>query len=64
MDPDAREYYSSEEAAQVVCACAGITNSLIGRVIGNFFIGFNRPPTPGRIFNSEEDAVKWLKTFL
>lgn len=64
MDSDARAYYSGQKVGPAISAVGGITQSKIGKVIGNFFMGFNRPPTPGKIFNSEEDAVEWLKKFL
>ncbi len=32
-------------------------------VIRNFFLGINKPPYPVTLFNSEEKALEWLKTF-
>jgi len=64
MDAEARAYYSGETVGTLIAAVGGITKSRIGKVIGNFFMGFNRPPTPGRLFLNEEDALKWLKKFL
>jgi hypothetical protein len=63
MDPDARDYYISERAGSLLTACGGITKSMIGRVISNFFIGFNKPPTPVKLFNNEEQSIEWLKQF-
>lgn len=63
MDPDARAYYSGSQVGTLLTACAAITSSRIGRVISNFFIGFNKPPTPVKFFNNEEEAVEWLKQF-
>jgi len=64
IDAGARRYYST--ASTLVAAVGGITRSRLGRLIGNFFLGFNRNrlETPGRLFENEEEAVKWLKTFL
>ncbi len=64
MDPDARDYYISERAGSLLAACGGITHSMIGRVISNFFIGFNKPPTPVRLFPTEEQSIEWLKQFI
>lgn len=64
MDPEARAYYTGDRAGALISACGGVTKSRIGKVISNFFIGFNRPPSPVKLFNSEEDAIEWLKQFV
>jgi len=33
-------------------------------VIGNFFIGINKPPLPTRLFDDEPAAVAWLQQFV
>jgi hypothetical protein len=30
------------------------------RIAGNFYIRFNKPPKPTRIFTNPEDAKSWL----
>lgn len=64
MDPDARAYYTGDRAGALISACGGVTKSRIGKVISNFFIGFNRPPSPVKLFTSEEEAIEWLKKFV
>jgi hypothetical protein len=44
-----------------VSAFAIIIQSPLSRVIGNFFMGLNKPRVPARLFKSEKEAVKWLK---
>jgi hypothetical protein len=61
---EARQYYAGPETANVEKAAALLIGSFIGRVIGNFFLGLNKPLTPTRLFTSEEEAVQWLKEFL
>ena len=63
VDPDARALYASDEIAHIISAVAGVTHSKISQVIGNFFIGFNRPTTPNRLFTTEQDAIAWLKDY-
>jgi len=58
----ARDYYSS--ATEVSCAVALLVKSPMARVLGNFFIGFNRSGVPTKLFTSEEEAVKWLGDFI
>lgn len=60
---EARNYFAGPEATQVSLAVALIIGSPISRVIGNFFLGFNRPEVPTRLFTSENEAEGWLNTF-
>ena len=55
-----RRYYASDEAAGAVSAVALIISSPVGRVIGNFFVGLNRPPYPVCMVASEREALAWL----
>ena len=59
-----RKYYSSEEVSQKVSSLAIISSSTIGKVIGNFFVGINRPLVPTRFMTNEEEAIAWLKEYL
>jgi hypothetical protein len=58
---EARELLASEEFAKTRIAAAFVTNSLASKLIGNFFIQFNKPPTPTRLFNDYNAAFEWLK---
>lgn len=60
----ARAYLASEEVGQVQSACALIIGSSLSQLIGNFFLGLNKTKFPVKLFNDEEKAVEWLKTFL
>lgn len=44
-------------------ATAAIASSLPYRLVANFYLKFNKPKIPFKIFRKEEDAVKWLHTF-
>ena len=44
-------------------AVALIMGSPISRVIGNLFMGLNKPIYPTKLFNDKEKAYKWLKGF-
>ena len=61
---EAREYYASKETAQYGTAVALLLSSPATKVIGNFFIRFNKPTLPFKIFTSENEAVDWLKGFI
>ena len=60
---DARAYFAGPAAAEVTVAVALLIESPLSRVVGSFFLGFNRPQTPAKLFTSVEDAEKWLVSF-
>jgi hypothetical protein len=62
ITPEANKLLASKEYAELRMATAIVARSLATRIAGNFFIRVNRPPTPTRLFSTEEDAVKWLKS--
>jgi len=61
---EAREYYASDESNKAVSAVAVVTNTLIGNLIGNFFIGLNKSSFPLRLFTNVEEAKQWLMQFV
>lgn len=60
---EARVYLSGEEAVRITAACALVIGSPVSKVIGNFFLGINKPHYPIKIFTIEEKAAEWLKGF-
>ena len=60
---EAREYTSGEHVEGLQIAMAILISSLPMRIMANFFIKFDNPPAPTKMFNSNEDAIKWLETF-
>lgn len=59
--PGAREEIRSNEQLNACrSAAAMIVNSMANRLMIAFFIQFNKPPYPYRVFDDEDDAVKWL----
>jgi len=57
-------YYFEKITTEMVLAIGGVTPSRISRVIGNFILRLKKPLIPGKLFNNQEDAIEWLKTFL
>jgi len=64
QDRGARTYFAGEEAAKAVTACAILLSSPLSRVIGNFYMGLNKPVTPTKLFTSESKAIEWLEEYL
>jgi|SRR3954463_3256459 len=56
--------YSANKPSDLCIAKAFIINSTANRLIGNFYINFNKPKAPTKLFSNEEKAVEWLKSFL
>lgn len=61
---EARKFYASDDTARIVSAIALQVDSPISRMIGNLFLGFNKPPAPVRLFGNNDEAIAWLKGFL
>lgn len=60
---EAREYMAKDpEINKVRKAFAIITNSLGTRILANFYMNFNKPLSPGKLFTDEHKALVWLKT--
>lgn len=59
----ARDYMASDEAVKGILAAAIVTNSVIGRLIVNFYLGTNLGKNPGypiKLFSNEVQAIKWI----
>ena len=57
-----RHHMASERAARYLSCVALIADNPLTRTIGNFFMRLNRPPFPVRIFDAEDEALRWLLT--
>lgn len=60
---EARKTAASEPMRKLNKAMAILTGSLASKMLANFFIQFNKPKTPTRMFTSEEKAIEWLKNY-
>lgn len=60
---ESRVYYAGENAGKVYMAVALLIGSQTSRILGNFFLGLNKPKMPVKLFTSEEEALKWLEDF-
>jgi hypothetical protein len=61
---EARAVFAGPEATRVTLAVGLVIDSPVSRVLGNFYLGFNKPQTPSRLFTSVADADAWLSGFL
>ena len=60
---EVRNYFANERTAAVQRATALLISSPVSRVIGNFFMGLNKPISPTRLFTDPHQAIEWLQTF-
>ena len=63
ISKEARDYFANERTASIQRATALLIGSPVSRVIGNFFMGLNKPVSPTRLFTDPNKAIQWLHTF-
>lgn len=59
---EARNYSATEEAGKFTLADAFVVNNLPQKLLGNFYLNFNKPFVNTKIFNKTEEAIVWLKS--
>jgi len=64
QEKKARDYFASDAFSEVALAIALLIDSGLSKVIGNFYMGLNKPKTETRLFTSENDAIDWLNEYL
>jgi len=57
---EARRFYSSDEGNHNCMGTAALTEDALTRIIGSFYINFNRPKIPFKLFSTKEKAFQWL----
>ena len=58
---ESRELVATKDMAKDSCATALIVNNIAMKLMGNFFIRFDKPPRPTRLFTNREEAIAWCK---
>jgi len=56
--------YAAKNVPEGRLAEAVIIRSLSVRILGNFFLRFNKPGVPTRLFDDYDEAVHWLRAQL
>lgn len=62
MTRECREHFAGERHAQSFTKAALIVSKPISKIIGNFFLGLNKPINPTKLFTNKENGLKWLKS--
>lgn len=61
MDRESRAFHSGEMPNQYAKAVALLVKTPVSSIIGNFFLGLNKPSFPTKLFTEKEEAIFWLK---
>lgn len=60
---EARDHFAMKNRKPGVSAIGVLISSPVSKIIGNFFLGLNKPAVPTRLFTRETEAISWLKKF-
>ncbi len=52
-----------EEKSPCMVTAVVVTN-IAYKIIANFYVQFNKPKRPYKVFNNKGEAIEWLKTFI
>ncbi len=61
---ETRVFWAKKESCSYALVDAYVAGNFGHKIIGNFYLKFNKPGRPTKIFKTLEEAVKWLKIFL
>jgi hypothetical protein len=58
---EARSFFTTNGRETNTIAFAILIDSAVSKVVGNFFLGINKPAVPTKLFLEENDAINWLR---
>ena len=61
---ESRGIYSSPDTASICRAAALLVGNPVSQIMGNFYLGINKPAMPVKMFTDPDKAMEWLETFL
>lgn len=64
ISKEARDHFSMQNRTAGVKAIGMLIKSPGSRIIGNFFLGLNKPTVPTKLFTDKDKAIQWLKRFV
>ncbi len=60
VDPDVREWSSSEIDVKYTVVDAIVINSIGQKILADFYLKINKPKQPTKIFTSLDKAIEWV----
>lgn len=64
LDKETRSFMATEESLKYSAAEAFFITSLSQKILINFYIKFDKPLVPTKVFTNKDKANEWLKGFL
>lgn len=61
LSPEARELVSSKGITKQIVADAIVTEHYSHQMSSNFFVRYNQPIRPTKLFKTKDEAIKWLR---
>jgi hypothetical protein len=61
---ESRGIYSSPDTAKIFRAAALLIGNPVSQIMGNFYMGINKPAMPVKMFTDPNKAMEWLTKFL
>jgi hypothetical protein len=61
---EARDNATQLEEESPCMASAVVVQNIAYAMIANFYMKFNKPKRPYKVFNNKQEAIDWLKLFL
>lgn len=62
-DKAARDFLA-QEGSSYTKVVAIVVDSPMTKIIGNFYLGLNKPTTPTKMFTDKQEALDYLSTFV
>lgn len=60
LDPEVREWAAHSSGNKKTIADALVINNLAHKLLADFYVKYNKPFKPTKVFNNRDRAVKWL----
>jgi len=60
IEKEAREYSATKEANTYTHGAAILVNNLAQQLIGDYYLRFNHPKYPTKVFYKKEKAMAWM----
>ncbi len=61
---EVREESLNPEKEKYIIAQAILVKNFANKLVGNFYIKFQKPKVPNKLFSSEAEALKWLEKMI
>lgn len=58
---EARDHFAKEDGVKGITALAILIGNYLTATMANLYIKFSKPPIQTKVFNTRDQAVKWLK---